>query len=255
VALLSDALHNLGDVFTTVGVWFGFRASRKPPTERFPYGFGRAEDLAGVIIVAAIWSSAIVAGIESYYKLVSARPTTHLSIGMIAAGVGIVGNQLVARYKLRVGRAIKSAPLIVDARHSWLDAIASAGALIGLIGVAAGFKAADPLAGFAITLLIIHIGMEATRDIAARLMDANDAELARACAAVAAQTPGVMEIVEANARWLGRTAEVRLVVRAPGNLSLVEAHDLGHSIETSVREQNPDAQNVLVTVNPPMTRD
>src|SRR3989442_5176325 len=174
VALLSDALHNLGDVFTTVGVYFGFRASRKQPTARYPSGYGRAEDLAGIVILLAIWTSAGLAGWQSYSKFVSGRGTTHLTLGMLAAGIGIVGNQLVARYKLRVGRAIKSAPLIVDARHSWLDAIAFAGALAGLIGVAAGLRLADPVAGFAITVLIIHIGIDATRDVAAPLMDSSD---------------------------------------------------------------------------------
>src|SRR6266516_4901134 len=192
VALLSDALHNLGDVFTTVGVYFGFRASRKPPTRHYPYGYGRAEDLTGIVIVIAIWSSAALAGWQSYDKLVSGRGTTHLTLGMVAAVVGIVGNQLVARYKGRVGREIKSAPLIVDARHSWLDAIASFGALVGLIGVALGFRQADPLAGFAITVLIIRIGIEATKDVASRLMDENDKEVAEAIRAVAAQIPGVL---------------------------------------------------------------
>ena len=110
VALLSDALHNLGDVFTTVGVYFGFRASRKQPTRRYPYGYGRAEDLTGVVIVAAIWSSAALAGWQSYDKLVSGRGTTHLSLGMTAAVIGIVGNQLVARYKLAVGGRSRAPP-------------------------------------------------------------------------------------------------------------------------------------------------
>ncbi len=130
VALLSDALHNLGDVFTTVGVYIGFRVSRRPATPRFPYGFGRAEDLAGIGVVAAIWGSAVLAGIESYHKLISGRGTTHLTLGMLAAVIGVVGNQLVARYKLKIGREIKSAPLMVDARHSWLDAVSSGGALV-----------------------------------------------------------------------------------------------------------------------------
>jgi cation diffusion facilitator family transporter len=177
VALLSDALHNLGDVFTTVGVYFGFRASKKRPTTRYPYGYGRAEDLSGIIVLAFIWGSAVLAGWQSYEKLVSGRGTTHLTLGMLAAGIGVVGNQIVARYELKVGRAIKSAPLIVDARHSWLDAVTSAGALVGLIGVAFGFRVADPIAGFAITLLIVHIGIDASRDILSRLMDANDKEL------------------------------------------------------------------------------
>jgi cation diffusion facilitator family transporter len=250
VALLSDALHNLGDVFTTVGVYFGFRASRRQPTGRYPYGYGRAEDLAGILILLAIWTSAGLAGWQSYDKLVSGRGTSHLTLGMLAATIGIVGNQFVARYKGHVGRAIKSAPLIVDARHSWLDAIASAGALAGLIGVAFGLRVADPIAGFAITLLIIHIGIDATRDVASRLMDENDEEVARAIRAVAAATPGVVEVSDVRARWLGREVEARVLVRLPATMSFAQAHELAHRVQEAVCGQVPDVREVLVEPAP-----
>jgi cation diffusion facilitator family transporter len=254
VALLSDALHNLGDVFTTVGVYFGFRASRKQPTARYPSGYGRAEDLAGIVILLAIWTSAGLAGWQSYDKLVSGRGTTHLTLGMLAAAIGIIGNQLVARYKLRVGRAIKSAPLLVDARHSWLDAIASAGALAGLIGVALGQRVADPIAGFAITLFIIHIGIDATRDVASRLMDENDEEMAEAIRAVAAGVPGVVEVNDVRARWLGREVEARVMIRLPATIAFVQAHDVAHRVQETVRAQIPDVRDVLVEPVP-LTED
>lgn len=250
VALLSDALHNLGDVFTTVGVYFGFRVSRRQPTRRYPYGYGRAEDLAGIVILAAIWTSAGLAGWQSFEKLVSGRGTTHLSLGMVAAGTGVVGNQLVARYKLRVGRAIKSAPLLVDARHSRLDAIASAGALAGLIGVAAGLRIADPIAGFAITLLIIHIGIDATRDVASRLMDENDQKIAEVIRAVAEGITDVLDVSDVRARWLGRQIEARLLIRLPATMGLVQAHEVAHRVEEAVRAQVPDILEVLVEPAP-----
>jgi cation diffusion facilitator family transporter len=250
VALLSDALHNLGDVFTTVGVYFGFRASRKQPTRRYPYGYGRAEDLTGVIIVIAIWSSAALAGWQSYDKLVSGRGTTHLTLGMVAAAVGIVGNQVVARYKLSVGRAIKSAPLIVDARHSMLDAIASAGALAGLIGVALGLRVADPIAGLAITVLIIHIGIDATRDVASRLMDANDEELAEAVRTAATGVDSVLEVGDVRVRWLGRQADVRMIVRLPASIPLAQAHDVAHQVQETVLRAVPDIREVMVEPAP-----
>jgi cation diffusion facilitator family transporter len=250
VALLSDALHNLGDVFTTVGVYFGFRASRKQPTRRYPYGYGRAEDLTGIVIVVAIWSSAALAGWQSYDKLVSGRGTTHLTLGMIAAVVGIVGNQLVARYKLVVGRAIKSAPLIVDARHSMLDAIASAGALVGLIGVALGFRVADPIAGLAITVLIIHIGIDATRDVASRLMDANDEDLTEAVRSAALGVAPVRDVSDIRVRWLGRQVEVRMIVRLPPTLPLTQAHDVAHRVQEMVLKEVPDIREVMVEPAP-----
>ncbi len=250
VALLADGLHNLGDVFTTVGVYFGFRTSRKPPTRKYPFGYGRAEDLAGILIVAAIWGSAVLAGTQSYEKLLSGRGTSHLTLGMLAAVVGIVGNQLVARYKMRVGRAIKSAPLIVDARHSWLDAIASFGALIGLIGVALGFRQADPLAGFAITALIVHIGIDATRDVVSRLMDVHDDELAGEVASIARAIPGVRSLGDLRVRWLGRQAEVRLVIHVPATMPMAEAHELAHRVQERLRTELPDAREIMVEPTP-----
>lgn len=250
VALLADGLHNLGDVFTTVGVYFGFRASRKQPTRKYPHGYGRAEDLAGIIIVAAIWSSAVLAAIQSYDKLRSGRGTTHLGVGMLAAAVGIVGNQLVARYKMRVGREIKSAPLMVDARHSWLDAVASFGALLGLVGVALGFQQADPIAGFAITALIVRIGVEATRDVVSRLMDVQDEEMAGEVLGIVRRIPSVRSVSDLRVRWLGRQAEVRLVIHLPPSIPITEAHEVAHQVQERVRAELPDVQDVMVEPAP-----
>jgi cation diffusion facilitator family transporter len=246
VALLADSLHNLGDVFTTVGIYFGFRLSRRSATTRFPYGYGRAEDLAGVVVVAAIWVSAGVALYQSYEKFVSGRPTTDLAIGMVAAVIGIVGNQIVARYKSRVGREINSSPLIVDAKHSLLDSAASAGALVGLIGVALGFPAADPIAGVAIGLLIVHIGIDATGEVAARLMDANDEELAHRAGSLARGIPGVEEVTDVRARWLGREVEVRVAVHLAPHLSMRDAKAICGEVELKLRNELEDVHDVVV---------
>ncbi len=246
VALLADALHNLGDVFTTVGIYFGFRMSRRVATTRFPYGYGRSEDLAGVVVVAAIWISAGVAFYQSYEKLVSGTPTTDLTLGMAAAVIGIVGNQIVARYKSRVGREINSAPLIVDAKHSLLDSAASAGALVGLVGVALGFPQADPIAGFAIGLLIVHIGIDAARDVADRLMDANDIDVTKAAERLAIAVPGVEAVGDVRARWLGREVEVRLAITLAPHLALSDASDICSQVERRVRSDLPEVRDVVV---------
>jgi cation diffusion facilitator family transporter len=174
VALLSDALHNLSDVSTSLLVFIGFRASRKAPTDRYPYGCERAEDLAGVGIAVVIWASAAVAGAESIAKLLRHGSTHYVGWAIAGALVGIAGNQLVARYKLRVGRRINSATLIADAKHSWLDALSSAGTLAGLLGVLAGLRWADAVAGLLVTGFICHVGWEVSSDIAHRLMDGID---------------------------------------------------------------------------------
>src|SRR6201992_2233315 len=131
VGLRGDAIHNLSDVSTSAVVFLGFRLSRRPPTEKYPYGLERAEDLAGIGIAIVIWASAAFAGLESVRKLVEHGRTAHVGVGIAGAALGIAGNQVVARYKLRTGQRINSATLVADARHSWLDALSSAGALAG----------------------------------------------------------------------------------------------------------------------------
>lgn len=138
-----------------------------------------------------IWASAFFAGYESYEKLVGGAPTKDAALGMVGAALGIVGNQIVARYKLRVGRRIRSATMIADAKHSWLDTISSLGALVGLALVAAGYQWGDPVAGLAVTLFICHVGVEVTRDLLHRLMDGVDPEHLDAARTAAADVPGV----------------------------------------------------------------
>jgi cation diffusion facilitator family transporter len=190
VGLLGDAIHNLADVSTSAVVFLGFRLSRRPPTERYPYGLERAEDLAGIGIAIVIWASAAFAGFESVRKLIEHGPTTHVGAGIAGAALGIVGNQLVARYKLLIGRRINSATLIADARHSWLDALSSAGALAGLIAVALGQPWGDPVAGLAVTGFICHVGYEVTRDVLHRLADGIDPGVITAAEAAAGVSAG-----------------------------------------------------------------
>ncbi|MBI2773218.1 MAG: cation transporter [Chloroflexi bacterium] len=246
VALLVDALHNLADSYTTVAIYFGFRMSRRAATSRYPYGFGRAEDVAGVVIVVAIWSSAALAFYQTYEKFVSGSPTTHLTLGMVAAVIGIAGNQIAGRYKIRVGREIKSVPLIVDGKHSLLDAVSSAGALVGLVGVGLGFPQADPIAGVAIGLLIVHIGIDATKEVAARLMDANDEELARAAATIASTVPGVTGVNDVRARWLGREVELRVGLQLAPEMSLRGADQVSEQVRQGLREQIADVRDIVV---------
>src|SRR6478736_1296508 len=209
VGLLGDAIHNLSDVSTSAVVFLGFRLSRRPPTEKYPYGLERAEDLAGVGIAVVIWASAAFAGFESIRKLIEHGHTSHVAAGIAGAVLGITGNQAVAWYKLRVGKRINSATLIADAKHSWLDALSSAGALAGLVAVAFGQPWGDPVAGLAVTVFICHVGYEVTKDVVHRLADGVDPEVITTAEAAAGSVPGVIH-AHARARWTGRTLRVEI---------------------------------------------
>jgi cation diffusion facilitator family transporter len=240
VGLLGDAIHNLSDVSTSAVVFLGFRLSRRPPTEKYPYGMERAEDLAGVGIAAVIWASAAFAGIESVRKLIEHGHTAHVGAGITGAIVGIVGNQVVARYKLRVGQRIKSATLIADARHSWLDALSSAGALAGLVAVALGQPWGDPLAGLVVTAFILHVGYEVTRDVIRRLADGVDPGVITTAEAAAGSVPGVIH-AHARARWTGRTLRVEIEGWVDPELTAKDADTLGCLVADQVSRQIPEA--------------
>lgn len=246
VGLLGDAIHNLSDVSTSAVVFLGFRLSRRPPTEKYPYGLERAEDLAGAGIAVVIWLSAAFAGYESIRKLVEHGHTTHVGAGIIGALLGIAGNQFVARYKLRIGKRINSATLIADARHSWLDALSSAGALAGLVAVALGQPWGDPVAGLAVTAFICHVGYEVTKDVVHRLADGVDPDVITTAEAAAGSVPGVIH-AHARARWTGRTLRVEIEGWVDPELPARDADALGRLVAGQLTRQLPEAGSFIWT--------
>jgi cation diffusion facilitator family transporter len=238
VALLGDAIHNLSDVSTSAVVFLGFRVSKRPASRSHPYGYERAEDLAGLGVALVIWLSAVFAGYESYRKLIGHGRTTDVWLGMAGAALGIAGNQAVAWYKRRVGKRIGSLTLIADARHSWLDAISSLGALAGLALVAAGYRWGDPIAGFAITLFICHVGYEVTKDMVARLMDGLDPDDLAAAESAASAVPGIQTAV-VRGRWTGRTLILEIEARLDGSVSLTDADAACGQVEAAVAAAVP----------------
>ena len=240
VGLLGDAIHNLSDVSTSTVVFLGFRLSRRPPTETYPYGLERAEDLAGIGIAAVIWISAAFAGYESIRKLIEHGHTTHIGAGILGAVLGIAGNQAVAWYKLRVGKRINSATLIADARHSWLDALSSAGALAGLIAVALGQPWGDPVAGLAVTAFICHVGYEVTKDVVHRLADGVDPDVITTAEAAAGSVTGVIH-AHARARWTGRTLRVEIEGWVDPELTAKDADAIGRLVAGNISRQLPEA--------------
>ena len=150
VALLSDTLHNLSDAGTALPLLLAFRLGRRRPSRRFSYGLGRAEDLAGIVIVAMIAASAVLAGWQAISHLRNPVPIDHLGLVAAAAIIGALGNEAVALYRIRVGRRIGSAALVADGLHARTDALTSLAVLAGAAGVALGWQWADPAVGLII---------------------------------------------------------------------------------------------------------
>ncbi|HZM55600.1 MAG TPA: cation diffusion facilitator family transporter, partial [Acidimicrobiales bacterium] len=165
VAVLGDAVHNVADALTAFPLALAFWLGRKPATRRYTYGFGRAEDLAGIFIVAVVAASTVYAALVSIERLI--HPTAIHRVGLVAAAglVGFIGNELVAHYRIRVGRRIGSAALMADGQHARTDGLTSLAVVAGAIGVAVGFPRADAIMGLVITLALLTVLRTTARDI------------------------------------------------------------------------------------------
>lgn len=237
VALLGDTLHNIGDALTAVPLLVAFTLARRPPTKRYTYGYGRAEDLGGIFVIATIVASTVLASYEAIDRLIHPRAVTHLWFVAAAALIGFAGNEIVARYRIRVGRQIGSAALVADGLHARTDGFTSLAVLIGAVGVALGWHAADPIIGLLITVAILGVLRSAIRQVGARLMDAVDPQLVDSATAAVLGVDGISEVRELRIRWIGHTLRAEVDVTVPAEISLAAAHELAHHAEEHLLHQ------------------
>jgi cation diffusion facilitator family transporter len=250
VALLGDTLHNAADALTAVPLGIAFVVGRRPPTRRYTYGYGRAEDLAGVVIVVFIAVSSALAAYEAVTRLAHPRPVTNLVAVAVAAVIGFTGNELVARYRIRVGRKIGSAALVADGLHARTDGFTSLAVLLGVGGVAIGWDWADPVVGLLITVAILAVLRQAAREIYRRLMDAADPILVDQVEQTLRTTPGVLGVGEVRLRWIGHHLRAECEVIVDAGVSAVQAHQVAVSAEHNLLHALPRLAAALVHADP-----
>ncbi len=249
-ALLADTIHNFGDAATSIPLWIAFALQRRARSRRFTYGFGRTEDIAGVIIVGLIFFSACVAGYESIRKLIDPQPVTHLGWVAAAAVIGFLGNEAVAIFRIRTGKEIGSAALIADGQHSRVDGFTSLAVLIGAIGVWVGVPVLDPLIGLAITVAILFIMKDAARAIFLRLLDGVEPAILTKVERAPLQVNGVQGVHEVRARWLGHRVHADLHVTVDRRLSVAEAHAIVERVHHALTDHVPAFGGATIHVCP-----
>jgi cation diffusion facilitator family transporter len=250
VALLGDALHNAADALTAVPLAIAFIAGRRPPTRRYTYGYGRAEDLAGVVIVLIIAASSALAAYEAVSRLAHPRAVSNLIAVAIAAVIGFTGNEIVARYRIRVGRKIGSAALVADGLHARTDGFTSLAVLLGAGGVALGWNWADPAVGLLITVAILAVLRQAALEIYRRLMDAVDPALVDQAEHTLRRTPGVLDIGQVRLRWIGHQLRAECEVIVDAAASAIQAHQVAVSAEHALLHALPRLTAAIVHADP-----
>jgi cation diffusion facilitator family transporter len=250
VALLADTIHNFGDATTAIPLWIAFTLARRQPSRRFTYGYGRIEDVAGVIIVLTILLSAVVAGYQSVDRLLHPQPVQHLWAVVAASIIGFAGNELVAVFRIRVGKQINSAALVADGYHARVDGLTSLGVLLGAVGVWLGYPLADPFVGLLITVAILRIVWESGKAVLTRLADGVDPEVIDEIRHAVNHTQGVHDVTDVRVRWLGHRLHAEVNLAVGPKLSLTEGHAIAVEVRHQLLHHLPYLSNVTIHVDP-----
>ncbi len=238
VALLADTVHNLGDALNSIPLLLAFYLGRRLANRRYTYGYGRAEDVAGLFIVASIAFSAGYILWEAFQKLLNPLPIANGGWVALAAVVGFLGNEAVAILQISVGRRIGSEAMITDGRHARIDGLTSLAVLPAVAGSALGFPILDPIFGLVIGISILFITRDAIKAMWYRLMDAVDPALTERVADTLAAHPQVAAVPALRLRWVGHSLwiEGQVVFKTNGSVREAEAwladlkHQLSHAV-------------------------
>jgi cation diffusion facilitator family transporter len=250
VALLGDTLHNAADALTAVPLGVAFIVGRRPPTRRYTYGYGRAEDLAGVVIVLFMAGSSALAGYVAVTRLMHPRHVSDLLAVAAAALVGLAGNELAAAYRIRTGRRIGSAALVADGMHARTDGLTSLAVLLGAGGAALGLAWADAAVGLAITVAIVAVLRQAVREIWRRLMDAVDPALVDQVEHALLDTPGVLATGPVRLRWTGHSLRAECEIVVAPDITAAAAHQITVDAEHALLHAIPRLSGALVHADP-----
>lgn len=249
-ALFADTVHNLGDGANSIPLLIAFALARRGRTRRFTYGYGRVEDLAGIVIVLSIAVSAAVAGWESIRKIIDPEPISYLGWVAAAAIVGFIGNEAVAILQIRTGRQIGSAALIADGQHARIDGFTSLAVLIAVVGAMIGVPIIDPIVGLLITITILIILKDAGRSVFQRLLDGIEPEILAKVEHAPTHVQGVHDVRNVRARWHGHKVYADLSVVVDGSHSVDDSAAIASRVKASLANHLPAFGDAVISVVP-----
>lgn len=251
VALLADMIHNIGDASTAIPLWIAFWLARRKPTETFTYGYGKVEDLAGVVVVMIILCSAIVAGYETIDRLIHPQAIAMVGAVAVAGLIGFLGNEVVAVFRIRVGREIQSAALIADGYHARVDGLTSLAVVVGAIGVWLGWPLADPLVGLLITAMIFGIVWQSARAVFTRMLDGVEPEVTAELRHAIEHVPGIRGIHRIQTRWIGHRLHAEADIVVDESMPVGKAAALAEQLRSVAMDHLPALMSLRVAFAPP----
>jgi len=250
VALLADTVHNIGDGLNSVPLLIAFYLARRIATRRYNYGFGKAEDVAGIFIVLSIAFSAGVIFWESFQKFLHPEPIQSVGWVAVAAIIGFLGNEAVAILQIRVGRKIGSAAMVADGLHARTDGLTSLAVLLAVGGSWLGFPIVDPIIGVLIGIAILFITKDASITMWYRLMDAIEPDVLAKAESVVQQQPQVQDVCRVRMRWMGHQLHTEVVIAVDAQLTTAESHAVAEAVRHALFHEVANLAEVVVHVEP-----
>jgi cation diffusion facilitator family transporter len=250
VALLADTVHNLGDALNSIPLWIAFVLARRAANKRYTYGYGRAEDIAGLLIVVSIAFSAGYILYEAVARLINPEPIAFGGWVIAAALVGFAGNEAVAALQIRVGRQIGSEAMVTDGRHARVDGLTSLAVLPAVIGSWLNVPILDPIFGLLIGIAIIFITWDAIVAMWYRLMDAVDPHLVSHAEAALKTHPAVSEINYARMRWVGHSLHLEACLQLDPQIEFTQIPAIKSQIADQLKKEVPHLREITLSLAP-----
>jgi len=252
-ALIADAIESTTDIFSSFLVLFGLKYSTKPADENHPYGHGKAEPLITFAVVGFLLISATIIFIESIHNIQKPHSTPH-PYTLYVLGAIILFKEISYRYVLKKSKETNSSSLKADAWHHRSDAVTSLMAFIGIsvaLYFGKGFETADDWAALLASLFIVYNAYLIFRPALGEIMDEHlHDELIADIRKSAATVKGVIDTEKCFVRKMGMVYIVDLHVIVNGKLSVVEGHEIAHSVKNQLLLDLPDLSDILVHIEP-----
>lgn len=253
-AMLSDAVHSLSDVFSTVIVMIGVRLAGKEADKEHPYGHERMESVAAIILAAILCATGMgigYQGVISIFRGTGEVPAIPGVMALIAAIVSIIVKEAMYWYTRAAAKKINSGALMADAWHHRSDALSSIGSFVGILGARMGFPMMDALACLVICLFILKASVDIFRDAVSKMVDrACDADTEETIRDIIQSQDHVIGIDQLKTRLFGDKAYVDVEISVDGRLPLTNGHEIAHHVHDAVETALPTVKHCMVHVNP-----
>jgi len=252
-AMISDAVHSASDIFSSIIVIIGVKLAAKESDKDHPYGHERFECVAAIVLAVILLVTGLFIGYAAIEQIKTPTPNMTVPgvLALIAAIVSIVSKEGMYWYTRFYAKKLDSGALMADAWHHRSDALSSVGALVGILAARMGFPIFDPIASLLICLFIIKAAYDIFRDAISKMVDhACSAELEKEIIDCAAGKEGVLGIDRIRTRVFGNRIYVDIDIRADGNKSLFQAHEIAQTVHDAIESQFPNVKHIMVHVNP-----